>query len=258
MMDQALSRGFTRLLPLLLSSLAIAACVITDVGNPPQDEDFEATVQIELRQDDSSPVLTQKIWLSAERFRLIDAQTCSNDAPADRTEGFIFEVIPQDLCEPVTFTKKRGDFCRLGLLLDPAPDVTLPENAPQDLEAASMVIEATRASDDAPILVVLDVADKLKLDATDGSFTVGEGQERANFVISLDTTTWWDGDAIASAEAGEDGIIRVDAQNNSAVRDALLAKLGAQITLHLDANGDEQLDDAERADVLATGGLVDP
>ncbi|MEC9397119.1 MAG: hypothetical protein VX475_05865 [Myxococcota bacterium] len=258
MMDQANTRGFARLLPLLLASLAVAACVITDVGNPPQNEEFEATVQIELLQEESAPVLTQKIWLSAERFRLIDAQTCSNDAPADRAEGFIFEVIPQDLCEPVTFTKKRGEFCTLGLLLDPAPDVTLPANAPQDLAAASMVIEATRASDDAPVMVVLDVADKLRLDATDGSFGVGEDQERANFVISLDTSEWWDSDAIAAAQPGEDGIIRVDAQNNTEIRDALLGKLGAQITLHLDANGDEKLDDNERSNILATGGLIAP
>ena len=107
-------------------------------------------------------------------------------------------------------------------------------------------------------MVVLDVADKLRLDATDGSFGVGEDQERANFVISLDTSEWWDSDAIAAAQPGEDGIIRVDAQNNTEIRDALLGKLGAQITLHLDANGDEKLDDNERANILATGGLIAP
>lgn len=256
-MSQENNISIARLAPALFISLvSFASCVITDVGNPPQDEEFEATIQVELRQGEDAPVQAQTMWLSAERFRLIDAETCSNDAPADRAEGFVFEVEPDVLGEAVTFTKTRGEFCRLGLLLDPTPDVELPAGSPAELSSASLVLEATRVSDDTPIVVVLDVSDKLALDASNERFGVSE--DAARFVISLDTTAWWDAEAIAMAEAGEDGIIRIDAENNSSVRDALVGQLGDKITLHLDRDGDNALDDTERAEVLASGGLVAP
>lgn len=249
--------------PLMVLGLLLASCsggdgsVITDVGNPPLDEgEFMATLHMELRQAPEPLVRVESAWVMGERFRLIDSQACSEEAPVDHAESYMFKVMERQ-AEALEFRKKRGSFCQLGLSLDPVHAQKLPAGAPLELTGASVVMRGERVSDGAPLRVVLRSADRLKLEAVGGSFSLTQ-REAADMTISFDTSLWWDEQLLEEAVVEPTGELWVDSEHNKELHDALLASMRSGAELYLDADEDGELSPAERAAPLASGGLVTP
>lgn len=240
----------------LLSSCSGEPGTIIDVGNP-TDGKTTAAISFELRQPENPLVVIESVWFTAERFRLIDADGCSNDAPADQEAAEALEVAAEARSRAISFEKDAGDYCVLGLLLDADSVASIPDGAPAELGGASLVLLGKRAIDDAPVKVVLDVSDKMRLEAVGGSFAI-DGRETTSLVVSLDAASWFDAETLDAAVLDADDALVVDAQHNAPVLAKFIEGMRSDITLLLDDDGDGELSDAERAAPLATGGLVAP
>lgn len=250
------TRLFALLSVALLSSCSGEPGTIIDVGNP-TDGKTTAAVSFELRQPDSPLVVIESIWFTAERFRLIDAEGCPNDAPADQEAAEALEIAAGARSRAISFEKSAGDYCVLGLLLDTDSEATIPAGAPDELGSASFVLLGRRAIDDAPVKIVLEVSDKMRLEAVGDSFAL-DGRETTSLVVSLDAASWFDAATLDAATLDADDTIVVDAEHNAPVLAKVIEGMRSDITLLLDDDGDGDLSDAERGAPLATGGLVAP
>lgn len=242
---------------LCLMVATLTACAVTDVGNP-QDEEFEATVAFALLNNegnaDTTPYRIDGAWFVFERIRLIESNDCTNDAAVD-LDGPV--VVSLDNTKPIwetpSFTQKRGDFCRVGMLLNPTLD-DVPAGAPETLKQRSIVIKGTRTSDETPFEIRATLDDKLKIDALMQAFAL-DGKPKQKVFVILDPSTWLNATELESAQA-DNGLIEISNASNETLFTGFKAALEQNIQLVVDENDDGKPNPEELKNPVGDGGLV--
>lgn len=242
---------------LCLIVATLTACTVTDVGNP-QDEEFEATVAFALLNNEGNADTTSYridgAWFVFERIRLIESNNCTNDAAVDLAGPVVVSLDNTNpIWETPTFTQKRGDFCRVGMLLNPTLD-DVPAGAPDTLKQRSIIIKGTRTSDETPFEIRAALDDKLKIDALMQAFSL-EGKAKQKLFVVLDPSTWLDATKLEGAQA-DNGFIEISNTSNETLFDGFKAALTQNIKLVIDANNDGKPNPEELNAPAGKGGLV--
>jgi len=235
------------------AALALGGCGGgTDVGNP-IDIGAEA---YDLVGPTAPPAANGRVevdgaWIVITELRLRPAADCEGDAEirlaAPIAVDLLAATIPPALRDLAVMP---GGYCRLDFKWDGIQGGA--PGAPPELGDGSILLTGTRA-DGTPFVIKSDRDDHLELVARGGAFAVAA--DTSALLIGIDALTWLTGIDLDAAVVGGDGVIRIDAQNNTALGDVFDANVAGGIRLFEDQDGDSRLDPEEHddTDVLADG-----
>ncbi len=236
----------TFLLVMVLLTISCGPEATTMVGNP----DNEARLQFLIR-DEGAPLLIERAWIVASGLQLVE-DSCEPNEKLLRSETQVFSVNQandpsNELVLP--FYKENPSFCRIGMNLTPASADQVTGGAPADLEGASIIVEAKRASDDTPLRIRLSLTNNLRVNST---FSL-KNQQRIFLV--LDTNSWFTGEQLEGAD-DMNGMIEVTESRNPALVTQMRDSLKTNATLALDENDNGILDPEELSAPLGQGGII--
>lgn len=227
----------------------MAACVVTDVGNPP---DARAQVSVSfLIQDQEAPFIVEQAWLVASSVRLIEAPGCDVAAAPVRLNGPV--VLSQRgaaVSTPMSFEALvEPGYCKLGFVLS-----TAPVEPATDEPGVSLFVEAKRRSDDQRVLIKAPLTQRMGLSAPTGS-PLQVDSSGTSFVVVLDASTWFDSDALDQLSPQANGDVVIGPEQAASLYAPFVDALGQGVRLVRDADGDGQLSEAELDVSVAEGGL---
>ncbi len=186
-----------RTILVVLAPFALAACIGTDVGNPPATTElgFEPASDEETRTATGALSLPndyeiEEAWLAIDFATLRDADDCARSGDTDSIGPYFVnlaaggEIYP----EAPRFVSPSGDYCELRLELAPAATVPAEFGAPFALNNKSIFIRGIRP-DGTHFAISSDRDERIKYTADDGTaLRIEPGQNR--FVSVFDTATW--------------------------------------------------------------------
>jgi hypothetical protein len=117
----------------------------------------------------------------------------------------------------------------------------IPAAAPAQLSANSLVLLGER-QDGVPFQLVSDAEPTCALSSPDPGFALTG--ERADLLLVFDLVAWFATTDLSTAAVGSDGTIRIDANENEALRASFEASVLGSATLHHDLNHDGMYDHA--------------
>jgi hypothetical protein len=218
--------------------LSLPGCFGTETGNP-----SFALMSIDAHSSDpdsvsvreaTGDVVIDQAWVTFGRVAL--APSCDG---AELRASDVLGTGDHSEPGPLSFDIEldgRASFCRLIAPLEPL-EGTPPAGAPPELAGRSIVILA-RLTDGTDVRVVSAFEGDVTVDA---AFTLEE--DAAGLFLGMDVARWFSGVDLSAATREADGSIVLDDDTNTALRDALDARVPMGIELYRDANADGVLDD---------------
>ena len=243
----------------MLATFLVAGCVGTDVGNP-QDEP-EQKAEVELRfagyQETERGALelaggaqVDSAWIGLGQFRFRRATRCEEDGALDVAEPIAVDLLAdQPSYDPPMFTKPAGDYCQLDLGFAHIGAQTLPSNAPEALVDNSMVVEGQR-SDGVRFKVHSRLDKQFYLQRALSNFTLEEGQQ--TLIVGFALNRWINTRKLNAIE-GEDPIL-IDEDHHPDLLAEFQDAVQGSADLYEDANRNGRLDGDEQRDSMAQGG----
>jgi hypothetical protein len=228
-------------------------CTGTDVGNG-------VTVSLDLRayqqlastkplgvtMDDGARV--DELWMVVDRIRLRPGESCAADDTGVDVEGpLVADLLGGGvLGGAVSFTVPAGPFCEFRMRFHKLEGAA-PAGAPADLAELSILMKGVTASG-VPFTVQSDLGDDLRLDATNGTFSIVDGE--TPLFLAYELRAW-----MAALDLGSlpgPSIVVSDDQNEDRL-DAFEAavKQSARLFRDRDEDGDLSPDEHEPGRELA-------
>ncbi|MFP4599535.1 MAG: hypothetical protein ACLFVJ_14850 [Persicimonas sp.] len=243
---------------LLLVIFALSACVGTDVGNPQEEPEEDAEVELNFsgyEQTNSSALVLEErtridsAWVVLDEFQFQQSSSCGEEGEADVLEPLVIDLLASEpTYEPPFFIKEVGDYCRLDIGFADVGVDQLPQDAPQRLADHAIVVEGERA-DGVSFSIQGDFDDKLHLTGAMQSFQLEEG--RQSLIVGFALNAWIDEGALEDVE-GEDPIV-IDGTNHPELLDEFYKKVKRSAGLFRDQNDNAELDPDEQRDSMAEG-----
>lgn len=242
----------------VLATLLTTGCVGTDVGNP-QDEP-EQKAEVELRfagyQESERDALTlaggakiDAAWLGLDRFRFRQASQCAEEGAFDVAEPIAVDLLADEPSyDPPMFTKPVGDYCQLDLGLARIGAPALPSNAPEALAENSMVVEGER-SDGVRFKIHSRLDKQFYLQGALENFTLVEGQQ--TLIVGFALNRWINTRKLNDIE-DEDPIL-IDEDHHADLLAEFQDAVQTSANLYEDANRNGELDGEEQRDSMAQG-----
>jgi len=234
--------------------MLIAACSVTETGNPPFAAQMALTAETTAPERYSlgpggTDVIVDQVWVGVGDLRFVRAAVC--DAPGateiDVPAPGNLELVSEPTLVP--FDIAGDDYCRVRVPLERA-QAPLPAGAPAELEDHSIVVTGSRA-DGTPFLIATRINREADVRSRGAPFPLSEA--RRSVLLAFDVATWLGGVDLASADVSADGRVIVDDANNDALLDLFEDNVGVALRLFRDGDGDGQLDPEDRAELLAEG-----
>lgn len=226
----------------LVVGLAIvtAGCFATETGNPSAalvavDAHSSDPASVSVRDTDGA-VVVDEAWIGFGRFALVPEGGCPTSTGAFEGDALgagdhsapgsaAFEIALED----------AGTFCALVAPFVPV-DGTPPLGAPPELAGRAIVIVGHLA-DGTPLRIVSGFEGDVQVTE---SFTLTE--DEPGLFVGLDVARWLGDVDLASATREPDGSIVLDDTRNTALRDALDARVPMGVELYRDEGADGVLD----------------
>lgn len=231
-----------RLFFTLLAALSIASCIGTETGNP-----SVALVAIDTHSSDparvsirgaSGDVVIDQAWIAFGTVSLVPDGGCpsGDGARTSAVLGAGDHAEPGPLSFDIELAE-RASFCGLVARFAPLAGA-LPAAAPPELEGRAIVILAHLA-DGTAVRVVSAFMGEVAV-TPPGGFALAE--DEPGLLIGLDAARWLAGVDLSSATREADGSIVLDDTRNTALRDALDARIPDGVELYRDQGSDGVLD----------------
>lgn len=243
---------------LLLVLFALSACVGTDVGNPQDEPEEEAEVELHFsgyEQSTSSALVLEErtridsAWVVLEEFRFQQSSNCGEDGEFDDSEPLVVDLLAsEETYEPPFFIKAAGEYCRLDIGFAHVGADQLPQGAPQRLADHSIVVEGERA-DGVSFSIQGDFDDDLHLSGAMESFRLEEG--RQSLIIGFALDAWIDEGELEDID-DEDPII-IDRANHANLLEDFHKQVKRSAGLFRDQNDNARLDPDEQRNSMAEG-----
>lgn len=230
----------------LVLATASAGCFATETGNP-----SAALVAVDAHSSDpdrvsvraaSGDVVIDEAWITFGAFGLVPEGGCPGASGAfvgaalgagDHSEpgAASFEIALED----------AGTFCGLVAPFTPLAGA-LPAGAPPELAGRTLVLLGHLA-DGTPLRIVSGFeGDVLVPEAGGGTFALTE--DAPGLLVGLDVARWLSGVELDGAAREPDGSVVLDDTRNTALRDALDARVPLGVELYYDDDADGVLDPA--------------
>lgn len=180
-----------------IAPFALAACIGTDVGNPPATTEitFEPSTEEEVATSTGALSLpndyeVEEAWIAIDYATLRDADDCARSGDTDSVGPFFVnlagggKVYP----EPPRFVTPSGAACQIRLDLAPATSIPADVGAPYALRGKSVFIRGVRP-DGTHFAITSDRDERIKYQPEDDEvITIEPGQNR--FISVFDTSQW--------------------------------------------------------------------
>ena len=232
-----------RLLPAVLA-IATAGCFGTETGNPSL-----ALVSIDTHSSDPASVsvreatgqlVIDEAWIGFGAFALVPEGGCpgGGNAVASAVLGAGDHAEPGALSFDIELSD-AASFC--GLVAPFAPPAgALPAGAPPELAGRALVLLGHLA-DGTPVRITSAFeGDVIVRDAGGAAFALDE--DAPGLLVGLDVARWLSGVDLSGAAREADGSIVLDDTRNTALRDALDARVPEGVELYRDEGADGVLD----------------
>ena len=234
-----------RLLPAALAlAFALAGCFGTETGNPSL-----ALVSIDTHSSDPESVsvreatgqlVIDEAWIGFGAIALVPEGGCpgGGGAIASGLLGAGDHAAPGALSFDIELADSAS-FCGLVASFTP-PLGALPAGAPPELAGRALVLLGHLA-DGTPVRITSAFeGEVLVRDAGGGSFALEE--DAPGLLVGLDVARWLSGVDLSGAAREPDGSIVLDDTRNTALRDALDARVPEGVELYRDEGADGVLD----------------
>lgn len=227
----------------LLASVLMACAGATETGNPAVPVD----IQLDVRTSEASAVgirtgasetVIEETWVALGEPLFLEEGNCGvlDEYPLGPTQ------LVADLAAPdarIELEVRAQSYCGLVLpLQQESPE--LPAGAPSELADHSIVLTGTRA-DGTPFMLLHAEQDELEVVADDGSFEVEE--DGPLLLLAFDVAALMRDVDLDNADVDTDGVIRIDAMQNSGLHIAFDVSLECSLDLYFDVDDDGVLDD---------------
>jgi len=215
---QQLRRAGRRSKAPLALALLLLGCAGTETGNP------SATLELRLRGHSSKPEIAsagagsalaiEQAQVTLDRLELVGCGDTGSVAASDLAVDLL-----ADPADELLFDTSVLDYCgvRVGL--------------------SSVDITAVR-SDGLPVELASTLAMELQLVTSPPATPF----DASSLILGFDLGVWFDTVDVHGAPAGTDGVVRLDATNNSALLTSFEARTPLALGLFLDDDADGQLD----------------
>jgi hypothetical protein len=227
----------------LACALAAFGCNASETGNPVAERTL--ALRGSLPSDDAG-VTVDSVWIVLDDIRFEHGAECDN---GEEREGDVPGPIVVDLvAEPAPFALALEDdaYCRVRVRFERA-DADLPSGAPAELEDAALVLLGTR-SDGTPIVVRSRREPEAEVRSRSEPFQLSEATPA--LILAFDVGRWLEGVELDDAELDDDGVIRIDDDNNDDQLERFEANVEAAMELFHDRDDDGHVDDGDSS--LAT------
>ncbi len=231
----------------LWTTIFLAGCVVTDVGNPQDNvEDEPTTVEFEAYESSipnalvlDSGIEVTNAWIVIDEA---EAETC--EVNGEQVEVDYEGPIAVDLISGESFPRGLElsgamSFCELQIKID-SPEGVLPPEAPDDLVDHSVLVRAKRA-DGVTVEIQQDFELELRLRGE------VEIQSMRRLIVGFAANEWFSSDLV-NAEA-ENGILRIDENNNTELGDEFQELFRRSSGLFEDEDRDGEFDDDEEDEI---------
>lgn len=230
--------------------LALCACSAggSETGNP----SLPMRIGLNARSSDPEAVAVSsgtagtviaEAWVAFGEFLFLRGVECDALGDYDVT-GPTLEVVDLSRADArITVDVTPGSYCGLVVPLHTAtPSAQLPGDAPGELAGHSIVLRGERA-DGTPFLLTHPEQDELELAAEDGEFEAAPDGVR--LLLSFDAAVWMRGVDLDAGEVGDDGVVRIDGDDNRALLDAFELNLECSLELYEDRDDDGTVSDGD-------------
>ncbi len=243
---------------LLLVIFALSACVGTDVGNPQDEPEEDAEVELHFsgyEQTTSNALVLEErtridsAWIVLDEFQFQQSSNCGEDGERNVTEPLVIDLLAgEPTYEPPFFIKQVGEYCRLDIGFARVGADQLPRSAPERLADHAIVVEGERA-DGVAFSIQGDFDDRLHLTGALQSFELEEG--RQSLIVGFALNAWIDEGELGDIE-DEDPIV-IDSANHRELLDDFYKEVKRSAGLFRDENDNAKLDPDEQRDSMAEG-----
>ncbi len=242
----------------------LAACAVTDVGNPqtePEPEpETEVVVEVRAFEANMPNALTLRsgieithAWVALDSFAVQPCEPEGDDEEAEGAEDLepiaIEGSVVVDLItgtsfpEPLRLTTIGRDFCGLSFEITEARRAQAP-SIPEDLDGLSVMVRGFR-SDRTPFQVQADFSSSVEMEA---EAVVEEGE---GLLLGFAADAWFDEKTLDSIDGPAP--IMINVADNDAVYDAFREEFASSSWLFPDYDRDGELDPRELSSPLGRG-----
>lgn len=181
----------------------------------------------------SDTVVIDQAWVAFGPFDFVRGERC---AMLDEIGQTAPTLLVADLAAPGVEIEVRvepRDYCGLVIPLERHTRM-VPAGAPAELEDHSIVVRGTRM-DGTPFELAWPEQEELDMGGIDGLLPVREGDR---LLFAFDVAVWMEGLDLDGATVSDDGVIRIDEANNSALLLVFEENVECSLELFLDVDGD--------------------
>lgn len=217
----------------------------SETGNPVLPAEIALSVRssdpdlIALSEGAQGSVLSEA-WIAFGELAFLSQEQC---AMFGEVEGDATTLVITDLARAgvvISIDAEAEGHCGMIVPL-PARNDVLPAGAPDELRGNSIVLRGARA-DGTPFLLTHPEDEDLELEAIDGAI---EALDRT-LLLSFDVATWMRDVDLEGAIVGDDGVIHINARENSELLDRFEVNLECSLELYADGDGNGSVDAADQ------------
>jgi hypothetical protein len=217
----------------------------SETGNPVLPAEIALSVRssdpdlIALSEGAQGSVLSEA-WIAFGGVAFLNEEQCAmfGEVGGDATTLVIADLAHAGVV--ISIDVESEGHCGMVVPL-PARNDVLPAGAPDELRGNSIVLRGERA-DGTPFLLTHPEDEDLELEALGGAI---EAIDRT-LLLSFDVATWMRDIDLDGATLGDDGVIHINAGENTALLDRFEVNLECSLELYADGNGNGSVDAADQ------------
>lgn len=220
--------------------LALAGCSASETGNPVGGR----TLQLLARSSDpvvgvgeDAELRVDAAWVVLDDIRFESAAQCDSGETreADIDGPIIVDLVQRP--EPLPLALEDTAYCRVRVKQDRAERV--PNGAPEELEDASIVVTGTRR-DGTPFVIRTRREREAELRSESEPFELDAATNA--LILAFDVGKWLEGVELDTAEPNDEGVIRIDDDNDDDRLERFEENVEAALELFRDRDEDGALD----------------
>ncbi len=234
----------------------------TETGNPSLTDGPKLDVRTTLLARTSDPeavsliepggdIVVDAAWLNLEDVEVRRATDCEGDED-DESTGLLSTAYTFNLLDGSAAFKlplNETAYCEFNLDFLAADGATGTQPA-ELLDAAAVVI--AHRTDETPVMLVFEESAQMAFKSEDTPLELSNDQSA--LLVAVDLSRWFENLDVANLDPASDGWIYIDAADDDAIAQQLEENFESAARLHVDANGDGQLDASEENQDVMTNG----
>lgn len=245
-----------RQLAMLLACWVLSGgCAATETGNPVAAQRMALTARssadaVALGMPSAGELSIREAWVVLGDIRFVQSTACDRSAEqqVDISGPIVVDLVGQP--EVLEFEVEQARYCRVRVPLERADD-EVADGAPGALADHAILIRGTTAAGTAFVIRSRRTREA-DIRSRAEPFSLAEGD--ASLILAFDVGRWFDGVQLDGAEVQDDGVIWIDDEYERDRLERFEENVESAMELFRDHDDDEQLDEAEAAVPLATGG----